>query len=797
MYRLLFLLILLATPALAQENAGSKNMTLFGWLNPVDTLGLHSAIWGYAAPDGREYGFLGSEIGTHIIDVSQSPIRQVAYIWGPSNRWREMKTYRNYLYIVSESKEEGGGLQIVDLSALPASATLVRTDTSRFRSAHTIYIRDRHLYIMGTADEAGANGGVMIFDLEPDPTHPRFLGQADRDYYHDSWERGDTLVGAAVYGGGIDIFDVRDRTAPVHLRNINYPYSGTHNVEITSDGGYLVSSDEIGFTAKTMKVWDIRDLEDVRMAAEYTHNPLDIVHNVHVMGRYVVASWYTGGVRIIDMIDPARPREVAYYDTWPGPSGGYNGVWEVYPFLPSGRVLAGDRTTGLYVLDWQRTVAGSISGAVRNADNGQALANVEMYVPELDRRFKTDGDGRYYIGGALGDVLTINLSRFGFASETRTVTLTHDEDLDLTMRPKLFHAAQIDVRDESGAPILGFSYAVEPHIASRSVEGSNVAEVMLPENEEFMLTVGAWGYRVVEMPVRVSQANTHIVVTLYRRYHDNATLDLGWSLGAPGDDATSGMWLRLIPYLGYAGSGWAHPAMQPDGRPGLIFMTGAPPINAAPQDNDVNMGRTTLVSPLMDLSDHPDPVVQFDSWFVHYPNYSADSTKPIDSLTVEASNDDGQTWYSIYSDVRGRGGWTARRLRLSPHLAITDRMRIRFQVRDLDDPSLILAAIDNFDVAPSLELTSAEAPAARAALDMRVMPNPSNGAADVRIELGGPGELRVSLYDAIGSRIATLHDASIAGAIVLRLPQALPAGTYLLRAETETLIRSIPVVIVR
>ena len=800
MLRLFVLLLLLTTPILAQENAGSKHMTLFGWLNPVDSVGMHSAIWGYAAPDGREYAFVGSQIGTHIVDVSTSPISQVAFIPGPWNRWREMKTYGSYLYIVSESRDvpAGAGLQIVDLSELPARATLVRTDTTYFRSAHTVYVRDHWLYVMGTAEDAGANGGVLMFDLEPDPLHPRPVGRVDRDYYHDAWERGDTLVTAAVYGNGIDVYDVRDRAVPVFLTNINYPYSGTHNVEITSDGGYLVSSDEIGFTAKTMKVWDIRDLENVRMVAEYTHDPLDIVHNVHVMGRFVVASWYTGGVRIIDMIDPTHPREVAYYDTWPGQSGGYNGVWEVYPFLPSGRVLAGDRSTGLYVLDWERRTAGSVSGVVTDADNGLPLEGVEIFVPELGRRFRTGRDGRYYIGGAVGDAFTMQLERFGYGDVVESVTLSRDETLDIGMRAVLRHAAQIEVRDESGQPIEGFSFAVEPHIPAQLVASGNVAEVQLPAGEDFTLTVGKWGFRVVEMPVRLTQANSTIAVTLVRRYHDNATLDLGWTLGAPTDDATSGMWVRIEPYLGYPQSGWAHPARQPDGRLGRVFMTGAPPINAAPQENDVNGGTTSLISPTMDLSDHGDPVLQFDLWFIHYPNFSSDTTLAIDSLTVDASNDDGQTWYRIHSEARVRGGWAARRLPMRPFLPITDRMRVRFQLRDRDDPSLIFAAIDNIDVAPTQAQTAAPAmPGERTTMRVLVAPNPGPGGAEVLVDPVGPGALRVVLYDALGARVATLHDGHARGSLRLRLPEPLAPGTYLLRAESDAGDLSVPVSVVR
>jgi choice-of-anchor B domain-containing protein len=778
MLRLILLCILASVPALAQEFDGAKNMTLFGYLNPVDSVGAHAAIWGYVAPDGREYAFLGSQIGTHIIDVTTAPIRQVAFIAGPPNKWREMKTYRNYLYISSEFRDSGGGLQIVDLASLPASATLVNNDTTYFKSAHTLFVRDHYLFVMGTAAEAGANGGVMIFDLEPDPIHPRLLGRADKQYYHDAWMRGDTMVAAAVYGGGIDMYDVTDKSNPVFLVNINYPYSGTHNVEITSDGGYLISSDEIGFTAKTMKVWDIRDLQNIRMVAEHTHNLLDVVHNVHVFGRYAVVSWYTGGVRIIDLIDPAHPREVAYYDTYPGPSGGYDGVWEAFAWLPSGRVLAGDRNTGLYVLDWERRVGGSISGVIRNRSNGLPIPNVAIYVKELDTTLYSGNDGRYYIGGAVGDTVTLVLQHYGFAGETTTSILTGDATADIEMTPLVFRIATLRVQDASGAPITGFSYAVEPHIVSTMVNESET-EISLPGDSTFTLTVGKWGYRVVVMPVTLLQMNETITVTLERRYHDNATLDLGWSLGAPGDNAETGQWVRIVPYLGYPQSIWIHPSAEPGGTYGRVFMTGEPPRYAAPQDNDVNLGVTSLVSPIMDLRDHTDPVLSYDLWFVHYPNFRSDTTLALDSFAVDVSNDDGMTWYRLRTEVRGRGTWGMRDIPFGSVLPMTDRMRIRFQAIDTAEPTLFFAAVDNFEIAPTPATVGVDDESRPSAV--RVIPNPSSG--DARIDIAQRGTIVVELFDALGVRVATLFDGEAAGELRLLLPEALPAGTYLLRAR--------------
>ena len=109
---LLFSLVLISTAA-AQPRE-SYHTTLFGALNP-DTKDVvrYSAITGYAAPDGREYALLGGYDGTHIVDITDSPLKEVAFIPGPQSAWREMKTFGAYGYVVSEG---GAGLQIIDVS---------------------------------------------------------------------------------------------------------------------------------------------------------------------------------------------------------------------------------------------------------------------------------------------------------------------------------------------------------------------------------------------------------------------------------------------------------------------------------------------------------------------------------------------------------------------------------------------------------------------------------------------------------------------------------------------------------
>lgn len=321
--------------------------------------GGYSAIWGYTAPDGREYAILGCNgssgrpAGTSIIDITDdvNP-REVAFISGPASSWREMKTYGHYAYVVSEASNSG--VQIIDLSGLPDSAVFVRTFTytsgaNNIGRNHTITIADGYMYLNGSAN--WSPGGMLIFDLRNDPLVPEFVGMYQPEYIHDSYVLRDTIYASAINSnGGLYIADAKNKTNVRTIGKITYTGSGTHNAWVTKDRRYVITTDEIGSTPKTLKFWDISTLPAVpaNPTATFTPVPGQIVHNVTVRGDYAYVAWYSAGVRVVNISNPAVPLDAGGYDTNPSTSG-YSGIWGIYPYFPSGKIIAGDMGNGLWV----------------------------------------------------------------------------------------------------------------------------------------------------------------------------------------------------------------------------------------------------------------------------------------------------------------------------------------------------------------------------------------------------------------------------------------------------------------
>lgn len=316
----------------------------------------YAGVWGYAdSTTGREYALIGTPLGTSIVDITDAATAdEVDFIPGPNSLWREIKTYRQYAYVVTEGRGLGEGLQIIDLSTLPDSAHLVNTflDSSYFFSAHTVSQSGDHLYLNGVSS---GSGGTVIVSLA-NPVSPVVVGEYQDRYIHDCYVRNDTIYGAAIRSDGVDIIDATDMSNPRLITRITYPFAFTHNVWTTEDGDYLLTTDEntpsqfgngIG---GHLRVWDIRDLSNIQQVSEWMVKPDAIIHNVHVKGNFAFIAYYTEGARVVNIVDPRNPVEVGFYDTFSFPSVGYMGAWGVFPDFPSGRFVASDTQTGLYIL---------------------------------------------------------------------------------------------------------------------------------------------------------------------------------------------------------------------------------------------------------------------------------------------------------------------------------------------------------------------------------------------------------------------------------------------------------------
>jgi len=361
MKKLILLAYFLVTTAAFSQLANS-NMSLLANKNDYFTSTMYSAVWGYTADDGREYAILGCPNGTAFYDITDTAnIVEVDFLPGLTSSWREMKTFGKFAYIVSEAT--GSGLQIVNLKYLPDSVSLVNTYLfSGYNRTHTISQSGPYLYLNG--GNYGV-GGIFVLDLSTNPINPVKRGEWELEYIHDCRVRNDTIWAAGIFDGNIYVINARDKDNLTTINSfLNIPQPGPHNTALSENGKFLFVTDEIGGNPRVLKIWDVQDVMNPVQVTTWqpTGITTSIVHNVETYGNLALVAHYTAGVRLLDITIPATPVELAWFDTYPIDNNfTFDGCWGVY-MMPSGKIIASDRQTGLYVLSSSQIPVGGVTG---------------------------------------------------------------------------------------------------------------------------------------------------------------------------------------------------------------------------------------------------------------------------------------------------------------------------------------------------------------------------------------------------------------------------------------------------
>ena len=166
--------------------------------------------------------------------------------------------------------------------------------------------------------------------------------------------------------------------------------------------------------------------------------------------------------------------------------------------------------------------------------------------------------------------------------------------------------------------------------------------------------------------------------------------DEGWSVGDTGDNASTGVWVRLDPNGTAAQSEDDH-----TDAPGVkCWFTGQGAVNGGLGDNDVDDGKTTLKSPIFDLVGEDLVRISYWRWYSN----NAGSNPNTDPFEVDLSNDGGATWTNVETLVTGpqtNGGWFKHSFDVASVLPTTNNMQLRFVAQDIGGGSIVEAMIDD------------------------------------------------------------------------------------------------------
>jgi len=351
-------------------------------LSELGSQGDGNDIWGWTDHSTRsEYAIMGCTDGTSFVDVTD-PIAPVVIGFLPSHNqvsslWRDMKVYKDHVFIISEASNHG--MQVFNLERLRKTvesgahlngSVVFDADVhyDEFGSCHNIVINEDTGFAYGVGSRT-CRGGPHIIDISA-PLNPKFVGcYQDDGYTHDAQ--------CVVYNGtqqkyvnreicfcynedSLTIIDVEDKDNIEELSNIKYDgVAYSHQGWVTDNMDYLLLDDELdemqgkndGYTQT--RLWDIRDLTKPFVMTSYYAPVKSVDHNMYVLGDLVYQANYESGLRILDIskIADGTLEEVGIFDVRPESTEvRFNGAWSVYPYFESGNLIVSSIERGLFVL---------------------------------------------------------------------------------------------------------------------------------------------------------------------------------------------------------------------------------------------------------------------------------------------------------------------------------------------------------------------------------------------------------------------------------------------------------------
>jgi len=877
-------------PGVALAQPPTRNLTFQAHKNdyaPPAGLQNYSACWSYVHSDGREYAAIGVNGhnppggGTAIYRLTDpaAPVL-VGFIPGPASTWREMKSYRDWIYVVTESQGTGAGLQIIRMTN-PDSPVLAATYTTNFITSHTVSVDTTNglLICNGTRAVSGDWKGIRILELNnpgigatPESpvelsTWPAAFPVPSDQYVHDSVPIGNRLYLSCIWSGIVRVLDISNPSAPTQIASWSYPGGFTHNSWPDATGNWLYVTDEVN--GEPLKIFDISNLAAPTLVNAITSNPQAIVHNAHVKGDVLFLANYTEGIRALDLSDPAHPAEFAWADSYAGPSGGFAGVWDVAAFYPSGTVVASDRNSGLYVYRLETdygilraevvhggtTAAGHACGTVPGscccspdpctcgvaAAPGDPFPGIEVRVATLGDSLVTPADGIVQFAPGPG-VHTVLAREFGYydASATRTVSIGSADTVTLEMLPRPAGPFTGVVRDQNtSSPLDGAEVSLAYTHVHQHTGASGLYALTVPD-DIYLLQIRRAGYVPIVYERRIGPGFPGSDYSLFPApVWDPLEVAGSWTVGALGDNASAGLWTRVVP-IGSGprptSSGTMSGAQGRTVRPGprvpatpaamvgdrprrgatpmhekeeiaaalnmapyfdhtpaagtRCFVTGNGPDTTAIEAADVDGGKTSLTTPALDLSGMSEPTIGYWRWFATY-NGAHGGADRDDYLAVLISNDDGATWTPVDTTRGIENHWTEETIPVADYLTPTAQVRLRFVAADVGAETICEAGIDDLVAYDAAVAPVSVPPVPRAVrLAFRApWPNPAAGIVRFVLDVPAAGEATIEVVDLAGRRVQGLHRGAVAGGPLTLAwdgrdasGRESPAGLYFARA---------------
>jgi hypothetical protein len=409
--------------------------------------------------------------GVFIYDLTDpdNPVLASHYNPSPTQAFLEVTIKGNIGYFGSGGPyptglpESGDGVHIVDLTDPynPVLIGKINASNGGYNGIHEMIVTGNYLF---ENFNSTSNKVLKIFDIS-NPAGPVFkwnLVPTDALWVHAVHVRGNRLYTSG-WRGAIDIYDISNlATQPPVLLGAIAGDSNNHTSFTSEDGKYLFSARET--TNGDIRVYDVRNPAQPLLVKTISTSQLGLdavsPHDPVVRGNKLYVSWYQAGLQVFDISDPVSPVRVGQYDTFDGtyvappasslsgadpwdiicgvnfnanslqgvPNASFDGAWAVNAVLGADKILVGDLTSGLYIVDASSLSppAVSLAGRVLSPDgNGLRNAMVTLRGANgLIRTVPTSSLGYYSFEGLDGGSYAVSVASRRYRFDLRNVDMS-------------------------------------------------------------------------------------------------------------------------------------------------------------------------------------------------------------------------------------------------------------------------------------------------------------------------------------------------------------------------------------